>query len=199
MTDTKQRFINLLDILSFKAARLLVTFEQYMPSYLKPKRTSFLMTERNEFVRALIEQELKETYSSEQMLRCRNIINANAVSKMEMGICIDLEAAINRFKLVHPGDSYMRDLNVLSLLPHRTQCNNIRDGVECGDQLLITFHMTAFVIYPTTIRPCTLYSANCKKCQRSYRVSSIRCSNEQKLIVTPEALGKKQLFSFMFE
>ncbi|CAF1229878.1 unnamed protein product [Rotaria sordida] len=194
MTDTKQRFLNLLDILSFRAARLLVTFEQYMPAYLVPRRTSFLMKERNEFARALIQHELNESYSPEQILHCRNIINANDISKMEMGVWIDLEGAINRFKLIHPGHSYIKDLNMLSLLPFRTQCNNIRNGIECGDQLRLEFHMTAFIIYPTTIQPCTMYSADCKKCKRSYRVSSIYCNNEQKFIFTPEALEKNQYF-----
>lgn len=152
------------------------------------------MKERNEFARQLIRQELQENYSFEEILRCRNIINANDISKMEMGVCIDLQAAINRFKLGHPTNPYIQDINVLSLLPYRTQCNNIRNGIECGDQLRIDFHMTALVVYPTTIQPCTLYSGDCKKCQRSYRISSIYCLNEKKFIVTPEALAKNQYF-----
>ncbi|CAF3497480.1 unnamed protein product [Rotaria socialis] len=194
MTNTNERFFNLLNILSFRAARLIVTFEQCMPACLVPRKTSFLMKERNEFARALIQQELGESYSSEQILHCRNIINANDISKIEMGVCIDLEDAINRFKLIHPTHPYIQDLNTLSLVPFRTQCNNFRDGIECGDQLRLDFHMTAFIIYPTSIRSCTMYSANCKKCQLSYRVSSIYCMNEQKIIVTPEAIEKKQYF-----
>ena len=194
MVDTKQRFSDLLGILSFRAARLLVTFEYHMPSFLKPKRTSHSMKERNEFVRQLIQHELQENYSFEEILHCRNIINANDSSKMEMGLCIDLQTSIDRFKLNHPTHSYIQHLNVLALLPYRTQCSNIRNGVECGEQLRVDFHMTAFVAYPTTIRPCTLYSADCKKCQRSYRISSIYCSNEKQFIVTPEALSKSQYF-----
>lgn len=194
MSDTKQRFFNLLEILSFRAARLLVTFEHYMPSFLKPKRALNLMKERNEFIRQLIQQELQENYSFEEILWCRNIINANDISKMEMGVSVDLQAAIHRFKLAHPTHSYIQDINVLSLLPYRTRCSNIRNGTECGEQLRVDFHMTALVVYPTTIQPCTLYSGDCKKCQRSYRISSIYCLNEKKFIVTPEALAKNQYF-----
>jgi hypothetical protein len=125
MPDTKQRLFSLLNILSVRAARLLITFEHYMPSYLKPRRTSLSMTERNEFARALIEQEYQESYSLEEILHCRNIINSNDASKMEMGIIVNLKTMINRFKLLHPSHSYIDNLNVLSLLPYRTQCNCI--------------------------------------------------------------------------
>ncbi|CAF2139564.1 unnamed protein product [Rotaria magnacalcarata] len=181
-------------MLSFKAARLLATFEQHMPSYLVPKRTSHNMQERNEFARTLIQHELEESYTSEQILYWRNIINSNDISKLEMGNYIDLDGAINRFKFSYPDHFYIRVLNILSLVPFRTQCNNVRNGIECGDQLRLDFYMTGFIINPTMIQPCTMYTADCKKCQRSYRVSSIYCMNEKKFVITSEALNNIKYF-----
>ncbi|CAF1059852.1 unnamed protein product [Rotaria sp. Silwood1] len=191
--DTKQRFMNLLNILSFKATRLLIAFEYTMPSYLKPKKTSSVTTARNQFARELIQHELQETYSFDQILYCRNIINANTTSKMEMGINIDLQDTINRFKINHPHHPYIQDLNTISLVPFRTTCNNILGDIECGNQLKIEFHMTGFILYPTSIQPCTLYSGECGSCNRSYRISSIYCYNE-KIIITPESLEQNNFF-----
>ncbi|CAF4056351.1 unnamed protein product, partial [Rotaria sordida] len=192
--DTKQRFMNLLNILSFKATRSLIAFEYAMPSYLKPKKTSSVTTARNQFARELIQHELQETYSFDQILHCRNIINANTTSKMEMGINIDLQDIINRFKINHPHHPYIQDLNTISLVPFRTTCNNILGDIECGNQLKIEFHMTSFILYPTSIQPCTLYSGECGSCNRSYRISSIYCYNEKKIIITPESLEKNNFF-----
>ncbi|CAF4608377.1 unnamed protein product [Rotaria sp. Silwood2] len=186
--------MNLLNILSFKATCLLIAFEYAMPSYLKPKKTSSVTTARNQFACELIQHELQETYSFDQILYCRNIINANTTSKMEMGINIDLQDTINRFKINHPHHPYIQDLNIISLVPFRTTCNNILGDIECGNQLKIEFHMTGFILYPTSIQPCTLYSGECGSCNRSYRISSIYCYNEKKIIITPESLEQNNYF-----
>ena len=194
MTNTKSRFSSVLDVLSFNAARFLVTLEEYLPPHLKPRRTASYLHERNEFARAMIEVELKEVYSFEQILHCRNIINANDQSRSEMGRTIDLDGAFTRFKLTGPPDMFVNDFNTRSLLPHRSSCNYLRDGIACNSQLRLDFHMTAYVIYPTSIQPCTLYKADCKGCRRSYRVSSIYCSSEREFVMTPECLKDNEYF-----
>ncbi|CAF4570125.1 unnamed protein product, partial [Rotaria magnacalcarata] len=68
------------------------------------------MQERNEFARTLIQHELEESYTSEQILYWRNIINSNDISKLEMGNYIDLDGAINRFKFSYPDHFYIRVL-----------------------------------------------------------------------------------------
>jgi hypothetical protein len=113
---------------------------------------------------------------------------------MDMGRDIDLDEILNRYKHIHPDDMYIHDFSPLYLLPYRTTCNNVRDGVECTERLRVDFHMTAIVIYPTRIRSCSLYTADCKKCRRSYRISSVYITNQQEFLITPEALKNNEYF-----
>jgi hypothetical protein len=198
MTNTKMRFLSLLDVLSFKAARLVVALEEYLPSHLKPRHKSTDFKERNEFVLALIQNQLNESYTYEQILHCRNIINASDESRMEMCGNVDLDSLLKRFKDASPSNTYIRDFSARCLLPYRTICNNVNGGTECGERLRVDFHMTAFIIYPTDIQSCSLYNADCKRCSRSYRISSVYVANQREFLITPEALADNPYFHLSF-
>ncbi|CAK9189241.1 unnamed protein product [Sphagnum troendelagicum] len=185
-------FSDLLQKLTFRAVRLLIDFETRIPPDLKTSKSRYYPREaREEFLTEIFKQEFDETYTTEEIASCRNILNGDELIQRQLGKTFDLKEVLSRFKAKNPQHPYVENLNALSLLPFRTTCK------ECGNRLKPPeFHMTAYVVYPTSIEPCTLYNAECKQCKLSYRVSSIYDNNS--FIVTPESLDKSRYFHLSF-
>ena len=95
---------------------------------------------------------------------------------------VDLATILHRYKTAYPDDEEANQLNVLRLVPFRTICS-------CGRQLHIEFTTTAYAINQDSIQPCSLYESTCRKCSRTYCVSSVYLSAEKRSVVTPESLN----------
>jgi hypothetical protein len=170
---------------SFKAAAIIVNVERLLPaSYVYPLPPSATSEERLDFICFILKNETGIDYSCNEVLAAHNILMGNDDTQEQLNFDCGIDKIqhyLNEYKLIHPQSVFANNFVPLLLLPHRTICN------LCNVQLNIIFQGYANVIYCTKIKPCLLYKADCHKCRRSYRISSIYSMDQKQTIMTYES------------
>ena len=202
-TSTSPVILSILEKISYRAFQVIVQIADIFP-YTKRSVSRLAITtqSRIRLILRLLQLTFEEAYDEDVILWCHNAIMADSTVRSEclkvmlsIGPLIvvhchlgeartrlDLATILERYKTAYPDDREARQLNVLRLLPFRTIC-------DCGQQLQIEFTTTAYAINQESIQPCSLYESTCRKCSRTYCVSSVYLSAEKRSIVTPESLN----------
>ena len=170
---------------SLKAAILIVNVERLLPaSYVHPLPPPATSEERLDFIRFILKNETGIDYSCNEVLVAHNILlgNDNIKEKLNFDCGIDqIEYYLNEYKRIHSHSAFAQKFVPLILLPHRTSC------ILCHMPLNTIFQGDANVIYCAKVQPCLLYKADCQKCRRSYRVSSIYSIDQKQTSMTYES------------
>lgn len=170
---------------SIKAAIIIVNVERLLPaSYVYPLPPPATSEQRLDFIRFILKNETGIDYSCDEILVAHNILlgNDNVKEELNFECGIDkIQHYLNEYKRTHSHSAFANNFVPLLLLPHRTSCN------LCHMPLNTIFQGVANVIYCTKVQPCLLYKADCQKCRRSYRVSSIYSTDQKQTIMTHES------------
>ncbi|UJR29601.1 hypothetical protein I4U23_010817 [Adineta vaga] len=170
---------------SFKAALIIINVGYLIPtSYIRPLPPPSASEERLDFICFVLKKETGIDYTCNELLIAHNILTGNHDTQVELTFDCNIEKMhhyLNEYKTLQPQSGFSKFFTPVSLLPYRTSC------VMCYEQLKIIFHGAGNIIYCTKIQPCLLYKADCHRCHRSYRVSSIYLINRKETLVTLES------------
>ena len=202
-TSTSRVILSILEKISFRAFQVIVQIADVF-TYTKKStsRLAIITEKRIRLILRLLKLIFEEVYDEDVILWCHNAIMADSSVRSEYAkdmfssawlivvhtrsdevkSRVDLATILHRYKKTYPDDEEANQLNVLRLVPFRTTC-------DCGQQLHIEFTTTAYAINQDSIQPCSLYDSTCRKCSRTYCVSSVYLSAEKRSVVTPESLN----------
>jgi hypothetical protein len=170
---------------SFKAAAIIANIGRLVPaSYVYPLPPPSTSEERLDFICFVLKKETNIDYTCNEVLAAHNIImgNHDTQEQLHFDCGIDkIQYYLNEYKHLQPQSGFASTFTPLLLFPHRTTCS------LCNEQLKLIFQGCANIIYCTKIQPCLLYKADCHKCRRSYRISSIYSIDRRETIVTFES------------
>jgi hypothetical protein len=170
---------------SLKAAALIISAGRLLPaSYVYPLPPPSTSEERLDFIRFILKKEIGIDYTCNEILAAYNILMGSDDIQEQLTFDFGIERIqlhLSEFKHLQPQSGFARFFVPTLLLPHRTTCTH------CLDQLRVIFHRTASIIFCTKVQPCLLYKADCYRCRRSFRVSSVYLFDHKASVITSES------------
>ncbi|CAF1169980.1 unnamed protein product [Adineta steineri] len=170
---------------TLKAASIIINIGRLIPaSYVYPLPPPCTSEERLDFIRFILKKETDIDYSSNEVLIAHNILMGNENVQQQLNFDCSIEKIqhyLNEYKLLQPRSAFARNFTLLLLFPHRSICS------LCNALLKIIFQSYGQVVYCTKVQPCLLYKADCHKCHRSYRLSSVYLIDQKQTLVTAES------------
>jgi len=170
---------------SLKAASIIVNIGRLIPaSYVYPLPPPSTSEERLDFICFILKKETGVSYSIKDVLTAHNILMGNYDTQEQLHFDCGNEKVrqyLDEYKRLQPESGFAKNFSPLLVFPHRTICS------LCNTKLKIIFQSSGYVIYCTKIKTCLLYKADCQKCRRSYRTSSIYLMDQKQTLVTAES------------
>ncbi|CAF1411906.1 unnamed protein product [Adineta ricciae] len=170
---------------SFKAALIIINAAHLIPaSYIRPLPPPCTSEERLDFICFVLNKETGIEYTCNEVLTAHNVLMGNHNTQVELTFDYNIEKMnqyLDEYKNLQPQSGFAKSFTLISLLPYRTTCT------LCYEQLKTIFHGAGSIIYCTKIQPCLLYKADCHRCHRSYRVSSIYSIDRKETLITTDS------------
>ena len=127
-------------------------------------------SERLAFFTRTINIACNTSYDKSIIFAVHNIINMNEIIKKEFLTKIDIKELFSQYEMLHKNDLLNIDKNLIKVKPFTNECTNTNCQRE---KLNIKFSRTGYILYPTSIKPCSIYTSTCKICKCIYEPSSI--------------------------
>ena len=150
-------------------------------------------SERLDFFTKTINIACNTSYDKNIIFAVHNIINMNEIIKKEFLTKIDINELFSQYEMLHTNDLLNIDKNLIKVRPFTNECTNTKCQRE---KLNITFSRTGYVLYPTSIKSCSIYTSTCKICKCIYEPSSILDTYTNRRTVTIDSIENLNYICF---